>query len=154
MARFSVILLGACAVFCGGMIAQAAIPESGQDKLFLFMKAALDRDCDGELKDETEEDRAFSTRKSLRPQECVIYRTEYRNDGSFPIRHLRVTNQMPGPMSFITGSTQFLQTPPGLRPGTPLTPATERGGELIWRFDGALAPGERGEIQFRAKLTP
>jgi len=152
MKRNLVGIFISCLISIGSV--HASIPEEDKDALFLFMKAAVDRDCDGTLEDEKQEDRVFATQKSLSPSECVIYRTEYRNDGSFPIRHLRVTNKMPNPMRFMVGSAQHRSIPPGLRPETPLIPQQDRGGELIWRFSGSLGPGEQGILEFRARLEP
>ena len=143
-----------CCFIMSATAALASISNEQKDKLYLYMKAAVDRDCDGALNDETEDDRTFTTRKSLLPGECVVYRTRYRNDGTFGIRHLRVTNEMPGPMKFIPGSDEHVETPPGLWPEAVVTPEESDDGALIWRFGGALAPGEEGALQFRARLVP
>lgn len=143
-----------CFVLINFGAAQASISGEQKDELYLYMKAAVDRDCDGALEDESSEDRTFTTRKSLSPGQCVIYRTQYRNEGTFGIRHLRVTNEMPGPMIFILGSDEHIQTPPGLWPEATVTPDESDDGSLIWRFGGALAPGEEGALQFRARLLP
>ena len=132
--------------------ARVAVPE--QKELYLFMVAAVDRDCDGDLTDEAAEDRSFSTQKTLAPAECIVYRTRYRNDGDFGIRHMRVTNLVPGQMVFIPGSAEHVSTPHGLWPQTTVSPGENEDGSLIWRFGGALGPGETGEIQFRVRLVP
>jgi len=134
--------------------ASAMIPEPEQQELYLFMVAAVDRDCDGDLKDEAEADRRFTTQKTLAPAECIVYRTRYRNDGIFGIRHMRVTNLVPGQMVFIPGSAEHVSTPPGLWPEPTVSPGENEDGSLIWRFGGALEPGETGEIQFRVRLVP
>jgi len=134
--------------------AGARVAEPEQKELYLFMVAAVDRDCDGDLSDEAEDDRSFATQKTLAPAECIIYRTRYRNDGIFGIRHMRVTNIVPGQMVFIPGSAEHVSTPPGLWPQTTVSPGENEDGSLIWRFGGALEPGETGEIQFRVRLVP
>ncbi len=134
--------------------ADASIVETEQQELHLFMLAAVDRDCDGDLSDEEEADRHFSTQKTLLPAECIIYRTRYRNDGDFGIRHMRVTNIVPKQMVYIPGSAEHVATPPGLWPETTVSPSENEDGSVIWRFGGALAPGEAGEIQFRVRLEP
>ena len=127
--------------------------EEDQD-LYLFMVAAVDRDCDGDLADEAASDRRFTTQKTLLPAECVVYRTRYRNDGRFGIRHMRVTNIVPNHMVFIPGSAEHVSTPPGLWPEPAVSPSESEDGSLIWRFGGALGPGESGAIQFRVRLEP
>lgn len=134
--------------------AGATIAETEQQELHLFMVAAVDRDCDGDLSDEAREDRSFATQKTLAPAECIVYRTRYRNDGAFGIRHMRVTNIVPRQMVYIPHSAEHVSTPPGLWPQTTVLPEENEDGSLIWRFGGALEPGEAGEIQFRVRLVP
>ncbi len=134
--------------------AAASIPKAENKELYLFMVAAVDRDCDGDLTDEEDRDRNFATQKTLAPAECIIYRTRYRNDGAFGIRHMRVTNIVPRQMVYIPGSAKHIATPPGLWPEPPVSPGENEDGSLIWRFGGALEPGETGEIQFRVRLVP
>ena len=134
--------------------AGARVAEEEDQELHLFMVAAVDRDCDGDLADEVESDRRFSTQKTLLPAECVIYRTRYRNDGRFDIRHMRVTNVVPNHMVYIPGSAEHVSTPPGLWPEPTVSPSETEDGSLIWRFGGALEPGEAGAIQFRVRLEP
>jgi len=136
------------------MSSDATISVPEKQKLYLFMVAAVDRDCDGDLTDEDERDRNFATQKTLAPAECIIYRTRYRNDGDFGIRHMRVTNLVPAQMVFIPGSAEHVSTPPGLWPEVYVAPSENEDGSLIWRFSGALQPGEAGAIQFRVRLAP
>ncbi len=154
-------MIGVCALmslaahaWLTAMTVEATIAETEPQELHLFMVAAVDRDCDGDLSDEEEEDRRFTTQKTLLPAECIIYRTRYRNDGAFGIRHMRVTNIVPKQMVYIPGSAEHVATPPGLWPETTVSPSENEDGSLIWRFGGALAPGETGEIQFRVRLEP
>ncbi len=134
--------------------ADATVGERSGRELYLFMVAAVDRDCDGDLTDEAERDRNFATQKTLAPAECIVYRTRYRNDGDFGIRHMRVTNIVPAQMVYIPGSAEHISTPPGLWPQPSVLPSENEEGSIIWRFGGALAPGETGEIQFRVRLVP
>lgn len=157
----SLALLGLCCIASLAVhashtaaMAEATIRNTQQQELHLFMVAAVDRDCDGDLTDEAERDRNFATQKTLAPAECIVYRTRYRNDGAFGIRHMRVTNIVPSQMVFIPGSAEYVTTPPGLLPKTAVAPDENDEGSLIWRFDGALEPGEAGEIQFRVRLVP
>ena len=155
-------IVGACFIIGGGLSAHAmrgtpvfaTLPVEEAQELHLFMVAAIDRDCDGDLSDEHGDDGTFATQKTLLPAQCVIYRTRYRNDGSFGIRHMRVTNVVPKQMVFIAGSAEHVRTPHGLWPEATVAPSENEDGELIWRFGGALAPGEAGEIQFRVRLEP
>jgi|GEM_PF-3181274 len=144
----------ACHTTLAAHTAEATIREPGARELYLFMVAAVDRDCDGDLADEEERDRNFATQKTLAPAECIIYRTRYRNDGDFGIRHMRVTNIVPRQMIYIPGSAEHVSTPPGLWPQPSVMPTENEDGSLIWRFSGELEPGETGEIQFRVRLVP
>ncbi len=137
-----------------GTSVSATLPMEEKQELHLFMVAAVDRDCDGDLSDETVDDREFAVQKTLLPAQCIIYRTRYRNDGAFGIRHMRVTNLVPNQMVYIAGSAEHVRTPPGLWPQVTVSPSENEDGSLIWRFGGALAPGEAGEIQFRVRLEP
>lgn len=154
------LMIGALVLTCGytalsvAFPGYATLPSLKENELHLFMVAAVDRDCDGELSDEAEEDSTFGTRKTLLPAQCLVYRTMYRNDGDFDIRHVRVTNVVPGQMVYIDGSAEHVATPPGLWPEISVAPSETIDGSLIWRFGGALAPGEKGEIQFRVRLQP
>jgi hypothetical protein len=151
----SVAVLGTLSLYAtGSHPGNAAIDTPESPELYLFMVAAVDRDCDGDLSDENADDRAFGTQKSLLPAECIIYRTRYRNDGTFGIRHMRVTNIVPLHMVYIEGSAEHVTTPPGLWPEPHVAPSENDDGSIIWRFGGALAPGEGGEIQFRVRLAP
>jgi hypothetical protein len=155
-------IVGTCLLVGAGLTAHsvrgtpvsATLPVEETQELHLFMVAAIDRDCDGELNDEEPDDRAFATQKTLLPSQCVVYRTRYRNDGAFGIRHMRVTNLVPNHMVYITGSAEHVRTPHGLWPQVTVAPSENEDGSLIWRFGGALAPGEAGEIQFRVRLEP
>ena len=150
----SLLLLSAYIVVAVAFPGYATLPNSDKKELHLFMVAAVDRDCDGSLLDEAETDRKFGTTKTLLPAECLVYRTKYRNDGDFGIRHVRVTNIVPPQMTYIDGSAEHISTPPGLWPETTVAPSENESGSLVWRFGGALAPGEVGEIQFRVRLQP
>ena len=161
MKQFSIGILGLCCIASLAVHSSLATPSADANiaaaeskKLYLFMVAAVDRDCDGDLTDEDERDQNFATQKTLAPAECIIYRTRYRNDGAFGIRHMRVTNIVPRQMVFIQGSAEHVSTPPGLWPQPTVSPTENEDGSLIWRFGGALEPGEAGEIQFRVRLVP
>ncbi len=155
-------IIGACFIIGGGLASyavrgtpvSATLPVEEEQELHLFMVAAIDRDCDGDLSDEDAEDGTFATQKTLLPAQCVVYRTRYRNDGTFGIRHMRVTNLVPRQMVYIDGSAEHVRTPHGLWPEQTVAPSENEDGSLIWRFGGALAPGETGEIQFRVRLEP
>ena len=133
----------------------AATPSSGRDKaLRLYLTAAADRNCNGDLSDETEEDAAFGVEKLLEAGQCLIYRTDYSNDGDFAIRKVEVRTPVPKFMVYLEGTADHVATPPGLWPIEPKPPAGGRDGDLVWPFNGGLAPGEFGRIEFVVKLQP
>lgn len=51
--RVASVIVMSCFIL-GGASAQASISSEQKDELYLYMKAAVDRDCDGALNDETQ----------------------------------------------------------------------------------------------------
>lgn len=134
---------------------QAATPSSGRDTaLRLYLTAAADRNCNGDLTDETAEDASFGVEKLLEAGQCLVYRTDYINDGDFAIRKIEVRTPVPKFMVYLEGTAAHVDTPPGLQPVKPKPPAGGRGGDLVWPFHGGLGPGEIGRIEFVVKLSP
>lgn len=135
--------------------AEAATPTIERDTyLRLNLTAAVDSDCDGDLADETEANALFDTEKLLEAGQCLVYRTDYSNDGDFAIRKVEVRTPVPDFMVYQDGSASHVETPPGLWPDEPKPPAGGRGGDLVWSFKGGLAPGEAGRVEFIVKLQP
>ncbi len=148
--------LAAVSVLClTAGTALAATPTIERDThLRLHLTAAVDSNCNGELADETADNAVFGTEKLLTPGQCLIYRTDYSNDGDFSIRKVEVRTPVPEFMVYQPGTAAHVDTPPGLWPDKPKPPARGRGGDLIWPFKGGLAPGETGRIEFIVKLDP
>ncbi len=149
-------LVSAISLFClvsGNVWAATPVVER-ETYLRLHLTAAVDSNCDGELADETLENANFSTEKLLSPGQCLIYRTDYSNDGDFAIRKVEVRTPVPDFMVYQQGSAAHIDTPPGLWPDTPKPPEHGRGGDLVWPFKGDLAPGEVGRVEFTVKLDP
>jgi hypothetical protein len=135
--------------------AMAATPSIERDTyLRLHLTAAVDSNCDGDLTDETAENASFGTEKLLTPGQCLIYRTDYSNDGDFAIRKVEVRTPVPEFMVYLPGTASHVETPPGLWPDTPQPPVRGRGGDLVWPFKGGLAPGEAGRVEFTVRLDP
>lgn len=135
--------------------AQAATPGVDRDAgLRLHLTAAVDSDCDGHLGDEPGDNARFSTEKMLAAGQCVIYRTDYTNDGDYAIRKVELRTPVPDFMVYLPGSAAHVETPPGLWPATPMPPAGGRGGDLVWSFQGGLGPGEAGRVEFHVVLDP
>lgn len=140
-------------LLCGS--AGAATPTVERDAgLRLYLTAAVDSNCNGDLADETRNDATFGTEKLLEAGQCLIYRTDYSNDGDFAIRTVEVRTPVPEFMVYQDGSAAHVDTPPGLWPVTPRPPAGGRGGDLVWPFKGGLGPGETGRVEFSVKLDP
>lgn len=144
-----------CLVMSGMLSsADAATPSAGRDTaLRLELSAAVDSDCDGSLSDETEENAAFATEKLLHSGQCLIYRTDYSNDGDFAIRKVELRTPLPKFMIYLDGSAAHVETPPGLWPAAPRPPVDNRDGDLVWPFKGGLAPGETGRVEFGVRLS-
>ena len=141
-------------ILCVGS-AHAATPTTERDThLRLHLTAAVDSNCDGDLLDETAKNASFGTEKLLEAGQCLVYRTDYSNDGDFAIRKVEVRTPVPDFMVYQDGSAAHVETPPGLWPSTPRPPEGGRGGDLVWPFKGGLAPGEAGRIEFTVKLQP
>ena len=71
--------------------AGAATPTIERDTyLSLHLTAAVDSNCNGELTDESAENATFGTEKLLEAGQCLVYRTDYSNNGDFAIRKVEV----------------------------------------------------------------
>lgn len=135
--------------------ALAATPTADRDSgLRLHLTAAVDGDCDGDLSDEPEENARFGTEKMLEAGQCIVYRTDYSNEGDFAIRRVELRTPVPEFMVYRPGSAAHVETPPGLLPDAPKTPAGGRGGDMVWSFRGGLGPGETGRVEFHVRLDP
>jgi len=135
--------------------AGAATPAIDRETyLSLHLTAAVDSNCNGDLADESTENASFGTEKLLSPGQCLIYRTDYSNDGDFAIRKVEVRTPVPEFMVYQPGSAAHVDTPPGLWPDKPKPPSRGRGGDLVWPFKGGLEPGETGRVEFTVKLDP
>ena len=145
--------VSALSLTAGGAL--AATPSIERETyLRLHLTAAVDSNCDGDLSDETLDNARFGTEKLLTPGQCLIYRTDYSNDGDFAIRKVEVRTPVPEFMVYLPGTAAHVETPPGLWPDKPKPPARGRGGDLVWPFKGGLAPGEAGRVEFTVKLDP
>lgn len=135
--------------------AHAATPGVERERsLRLHLTAAVDSDCDGDLVDEPGDNAQFGTEKTLAAGQCVIYRTDYTNDGDFAIRRVELRTPVPEFMVYRPGSAAHVETPPGLSPRRPVPPTRGRGGDLVWPFQGGLGPGEAGRVEFHVVLDP
>ena len=129
--------------------AGAATPSSPRPaKLQLLMDSALDADCDGAA------ETGFATTRVLAPGQCIVYRTRYANAGDLPLRRLAIRTPVPRLTAYREGSAAHVVTPPGLDPGAVELPAEGQPGVVLWRFGGALGPGEAGELRFTVMLDP
>lgn len=144
----------ACLVLWSGGALATTPADERDEKLVLTMSAAVDTDCDGSLGDESDENAAFDAAKILRPGQCIVYRTIYRNDGDFALRKVEVRTPVPQYMVYVGGTAQHVETPPGLMAKAPRAPEDGGEGELVWQFSGGLGPGEAGRVEFRVKLVP
>lgn len=134
-------------------LSEAATPATERDReLRLELSAAVDSNCDGRIDDETSENASFGTEKMLHSGQCLIYRTDYSNDGDFSIRQVELRTPLPQFMVYLDGSAAHVETPPGLWPVPPRPPVNNRNGDLVWPFKGGLAPGETGRVEFSVRL--
>ena len=136
------------------MVAAATPDTERNEQLVLVLTAAVDADCDGELADEKSGAPGFRSSQTLLPGQCIVYRTDYRNDGDFPLHKVVVRTPLPDRLVYVPGTAEHVLTPPGLWPRALHIPAEGDSGGLIWRFSGGLAPGEAGRVEFRVRLEP
>lgn len=156
MKRFLSPIAPAClgiGLIWGGMASASTMTER-EEELVLEMSAAVDSNCNGRLEDETLENASFETAKLLNPGECIVYRTDYRNVGDFPLRKVEVRTPVPDYMVYVSGTAQHVETPPGLSAVPLREPEDGWSGDLFWTFSGGLGPGESGRVEFMVKLLP
>ncbi|MEO1292690.1 MAG: hypothetical protein AAFV62_07660 [Pseudomonadota bacterium] len=113
---------------------------------------ALDRDCDGDLDDETTQDAVFEPQKGVALGECVVMRLDFRNGGAASVEAVNVADAIPAGTRYIPDSARFVVTPQGLVGGTIAPP--ERAQPVVsFDFIGSLAPGLQGRVEYRLRLV-
>ncbi|MDD2868081.1 DUF11 domain-containing protein [Neomegalonema sp.] len=111
---------------------------------------ALDRDCDGELADETPQDALFERFKDLRAGECLIFRIHLRNGGATPLEDVVVTETPQPGLRFVPGSATIGPTAEGFLLESVQEP-TPQAPQIVWRFQGSLPSGAEAEARYEAR---
>ena len=111
---------------------------------------AVDRDCDGSLGNERTQDAIFEAVKEAAPGECVVMRIAFENEGGVSVEQVSVSDALPVGVTFLDGSARFLETPLGLVGGAIDRSRADR---LSFDFVGFLAPGQRGTVEYRVRVT-
>lgn len=115
---------------------------------------AADRDCDGDLADETPQDALFEGFKDLRPGECLIFRIRLRNEGDAPQENVVLRDSLQPGLRYLPGSATIGPTAEGFLLEAIEEPRGTGGAgsrEIVWRFQGALPPGAEAEARYGAK---
>ncbi|WP_018632414.1 DUF11 domain-containing protein [Neomegalonema perideroedes] len=111
---------------------------------------ALDRDCDGDLADETPQDALFERFKDLRAGECLIFRIHLRNNGATPLEDVVVTETPQSGLRFMPGSATIGPTAEGFLLESVQEP-TPQAPQIVWRFQGFLPSGAEAEARYEAQ---
>ncbi len=123
---------------------------AGSGSLFARKLQALDADCDG-APDGGELGFTAQT-LSIAPGGCTLYRILFENRSVDPIRQVRVHDHTPNWMVYVGGSARVVDRPSSLEDQPLAAPANGAEGLLSFPFNGSLAPGEGGAVQFGARL--
>ncbi|VEN74357.1 hypothetical protein EPICR_30294 [Candidatus Desulfarcum epimagneticum] len=134
-------------------VTRVAAPDAGV--IAAYKKAAVDRDCDQSLADESVDDRAFSVFKELDAGHCVVYRIRFVNVGSGTVTNIKVHDQTPAFTVYVGGSADYGTTPFGLtKAGITEQPADGGAGQIVWTYSGGLAAGEEGSVTYEVRSAP
>lgn len=113
---------------------------------------AVDRDCDGDLGDETASDANFEQSKGAAPGECVIYRITFRNEGTAPVTRVSVKDMTPAYTVYLAGTANYETTPSGLFAGIASVPGNDVNGPMSFPYTGALAAGDEGAVTYGVRI--
>jgi len=120
-----------------------------------YKEAAIDRDCDQSLADESIDDRAFSTFKELDAGHCAVYRIRFVNVGPGTVTNITVHDETPAFTVYVGGSAVYETTPPGLTPAAITEqPANGGAGKIVWTYSGGLSAEEEGSVTYEVRSAP
>lgn len=89
---------------------------------------------------------------SATPGEELTYVIEYRNNSSDPLEMLSIDDRTPSYTVFSTAETCDESLPDTLTSCTVQAPASGEQGTILWEFEGALAPGEEGDVSYKVTI--
>ncbi|MEM9725268.1 MAG: hypothetical protein AAF909_07390 [Pseudomonadota bacterium] len=155
-----VTTLRATGVGGGGEVASGSAalalraPEIRLGALAAERRMAVDRDCDGDLRDESLQDAAFEAGKDIAPGECVVMRLTFHNPGAAAMESVTIEDLQPGGLQYAVGGARVVQAPEGLVLSALREPGASADREAAIRFEfvGALAPGSGGSVEYRLRL--
>ncbi|MDD2867771.1 DUF11 domain-containing protein [Neomegalonema sp.] len=140
----------------GGVSGSASVADltrvggDGSGAIFARKLQAVDADCNGVP--DAGEAGFTAVELSIGSGHCVVYRIRFENRGVTPVRRVRIHDHTPSGTLFYPGAPgRVISHPPGLTPLPPVLPVVfmePLEGEILFPFDGALAPGESGEVEF------
>ena len=155
MWRYLVLVMA----LAGGLLGQAARAET------LELSSAVFKDVEHKAKDgRVERRRAPAT--TVVPGDRIVYVLTYRNTAPRPAERLVITNPLPGEVQYLspTGEAPEVSVDSGQSFGAlaaltvPNADGTQRPADpkdvthVRWRINGAVPPGQSGEVSFYAVL--
>lgn len=124
--------------------------DAGDGSIHAVKRVALDADCDG-APDLGEAGFAVDG-VQIGVGQCAIYQIAFENRGVEPVSAVRVRDSTPNWTQYRGGSAVALSTPAGLSDPTISHPDADASGDLVFAFEGALAPGRSGLVTFSVRL--
>ena len=155
MWRFLILV----AALAGAMLGQPAFAET------LELSSAVFKDIEVKTKDgRVERRRAPAT--TVVPGDRIVYVLSYRNTAPRPAERLVITNPLPGEVQYLAptdrppevsvdGGKQFgalASLKIANSDGTQRAASPQDVTHVRWRFEGAVPPGQSGEVAFYAVL--
>lgn len=112
---------------------------------------ALDRDCDGELQDETSVDARFEPTKDIAPGECALVRIQFRHQGTRAVERIAIRDVLPAQVKLVEDTILVTRLPS--EKSTEAVEVWNAGRETIeWTFEGLFSPKSHGEVSYLVKV--
>lgn len=118
----------------------------GEGSLSAFKEMAIDTDCNGTA------DTPFTVTAQAQPDQCVVYRVRFVNDGVGLLTNVQVHDTVPSFTSYEAGTAVFESTPAGLQNGTVTEPGSD--GILNWDYinNPGLSAGDEGSVRYNVRV--
>ena len=125
--------------------------ETGE--LEALKKMAIDKNCNGDLSDEDNTDSIFEVQKNILPDQCVIFKIHFTNQGTGPLTDINIYDDTPAYTTYMGNSAKFSMIPTGMSAGDITAPPDGEQGELTWQLIGSLLAGDRGEVEYSVRVS-
>ena len=113
---------------------------------------ALDRDCDGDVSDERQQDALFEPVKDAAIGDCVLFRVAFRHEGGRAMEQIVVRDRVPPGTEMREEAVEILRAPEMLA-NVAIDPPGAPGGDMVWRFEGLFEPGTEGEVAYAVRVV-